>query len=380
MIRTIYLDNAATSFPKPQSVEKAAARCMAGYCVNAGRSSHRLSRMADEKIFTAREELCSLFGINTPEQISFTYNTTYALNIGMKGVLKRGDHLIISSMEHNSVLRPAVSLSSAGVELSIAQADKNGEIVWKNIAPLIKPNTKMVALIHASNVTGRVNNIREIGLNLRKKGIIFLVDAAQSAGIVPINVKYDFIDILCFPGHKGLLGPSGTGGIYVSEKVNIKPYIQGGTGSMSESRFQPDFMPDMLESGTPNVCGIAALSEGVKFVRNNIKEIAEHESTLADELAEKLATLKGVRLLGRGGGKNTGIVGIALDGIPPAEAAYYLDRDYGIATRAGFHCSSLAAKTLETEKDGSLRFSFGPFNKRQDVEKASVAMMNILSR
>ena len=341
-------------------------------------NTHSSIRIADEKIFTAREELCSLFGIDSPERIAFTYNATYALNMGMKGVLKKGDHLIISSMEHNSVLRPAVSLSSAGVELSIAEADKDGEITWKNIALLIKPNTKMVALIHASNVTGRVNNIREIGINLRKKGIVFLVDAAQSAGIVPINVKHDFIDILCFPGHKGLLAPSGTGGLYVSEKVQIKPYIQGGTGSQSESRFQPDFMPDMLEAGTPNVCGISALAEGTRFARSNLKEIGQHESALADALAENLAALKGVRLLGRKGGQNTGIVGIALGSMPPSEAAYYLDRDYGIATRAGFHCSSLAAKTLSLEKDGSLRFSFGPFNKRQDVEKASVAMMKIL--
>ena len=378
MKKPVYLDNAATSYPKPSSVLKAMSSCMTGYCVNAGRSAHSLGRLADEKIYNARDELCSLFGISSPEQIAFTYNTTYALNTALTGVLEKGDHLIISSMEHNSVLRPAVHLSSKGVKLSIAEADKNGEVSWQSIAPLIIQNTRAVAVIHASNVTGRVNNIREIGLNLRKKGIIFIVDAAQSAGTVPIDVKHDFIDILCFPGHKGLLGPSGTGGLYVSEKIHLKPLVRGGTGSLSESRFQPDFMPDMLESGTPNVCGIAALCEGVRFVRKHISEIAEHETALADMLSQNLAALKGVRVLGRNGGANTGIVGVVLEKMSPTEAAYYLDRDHGIATRAGFHCSSLAAKTLSIEKDGSLRFSFGPFNTKNDVYKASDAMRDIL--
>lgn len=378
MSKTIYLDNAATSFPKPPGVMKEIQSCIKNYCVNTGRSSHEKSRLADEKIFVTRELLADLFGIDNPEQIAFTLNATSAINQGLKGTLKRGDHLIISSMEHNSVLRPAAALKSQGIELDIAPANKNGEVCLDSVLPFIKENTKMVAMLHASNVTGRVNDIRSIGKELQKRKIIFLVDSAQSAGIVPINVRRDCIDILCFPGHKGLLGPTGTGGIYVSPHLEIRPIIEGGTGSQSESISQPSVMPDLLESGTPNVLGISALAEGVKFVISHGSELLEHENMLADRLTEKLSNMEGASVLGRQGGVNTGIVGVRLKGVSPAAAAFYLDRDYNIAVRAGFHCAYLAAKTLGITKDGSLRFSFGCFNTKSDVEKAADAMSKIL--
>lgn len=379
MNKVIYLDNAATSFPKPESVAVECQRCINNYCVNAGRSSHRKSVYVNERIFSAREAIATLFGIANPERIAFTMNTTQALNTGLLGTLKKGDHLIISNMEHNSILRPANYLAKNGVFCSFAKADKNGEITFSAIKPLIRKNTKMVAMIHASNVTGRINNITEIGAELKKRNILFLVDAAQSAGVVPIDVNISSIDILCFPGHKGLLGPTGTGGIYVSENVKISPLMRGGTGSMSESREQPLQMPDLLESGTQNVLGISALLEGVKFVLGHKTEISESENFLADILADNLENIKGVTVLGRNGGKNTGIVGVKLSEKPPAEVSYLLDRDYYIATRAGFHCAPLAAKAFGAEKNGTLRFSVGFFNTRNDIDKASFALKKILS-
>ena len=375
----IYLDNAATSFPKPEPVILEVQRCIRNYCVNAGRSSHKKSAYVDERIYITREVLSSLFAISDPQRIAFTNNTTTALNFALKGILKRGDHLIISSMEHNSVLRPAHSLLKNGISYSIAKADADGEVHFENIKPLIRKNTKMVAIIHTSNVTGKINNITKIGEELKKRNIIFLVDAAQSAGIVDIDVNKSNIDVLCFPGHKGLYGPTGTGGIYVSEKINILPIIEGGTGSMSESRLQPLEMPDLLESGTPNVIGISALCEGVKFVKQHEKEILQHEQYLGKILADNMKNIKNVTVLGRKNDNNTGVVGLSIANKPPAEVAYLLDKNFNIATRAGFHCSSLAAETLNIKNTGSLRFSVGFFNTRADIEKASYAMKKILS-
>ena len=380
MNRCIYLDNAATSFPKPEAVLREAERCLKYFCVNTGRSSHKKSRYANEIVFAAREAAAELFSVENPERIAFTLNTTSALNQGLYGCLKSGDKLVISSMEHNSVARPAANLYRHGVDVRVAKANKNGEITFASIEPYLLPDTKMVAMIHASNVTGRVNDIAEIGRELKARGVIFLVDAAQSAGTVEIDVKKQNIDILCFPGHKGLLGPSGTGGIYVSDGISPRPLMQGGTGSLSESMFQPDEMPDLLESGTPNVLGIAALLKGIGFVKEHFSEISRREEYLSDMLEKNLRNIKGVTVLGRDGGKNTGIVGVKLEGIAPAAAAFYLDRDFGIATRAGFHCAYLAAKTLGVEDEGTLRFSVGPFNTKNDIDTASYAMMKIMTK
>jgi len=380
MSDVIYLDNAATSFPKPDSVINEVNRCIREYCVNVGRSSHKKSSYATERVFKTREIIAELFNIPDPERIAFTLNTTQGLNMGIKGVLKRGDHLIISSMEHNSVFRPTHSLLNHGITYSVANGNKNGEISFSDILPHIRKNTKMVALTHASNVTGRLNNIFDIGKELKKRNIVFLVDAAQSAGIVDIDCIESNIDILCFPGHKGLLGPSGTGGIYVSNKIAISPLLHGGTGSMSESRIQPEVFPDLLESGTPNILGISALYEGVRFVLNHKNEIHSYEAYLSDILADNMLNLPGVDVLGRAGGENTGIVGLKLLNRSPSEISYLLDHDFAVATRAGFHCCPLAAKTLGVEKNGSLRFSVGFFNSREDIDAASLAMKKILSK
>ena len=376
MSRIIYLDNAATSFPKPPEVVREAIKCMETYCVNSGRSSHIKSRIADRKIYEARENAAELFGVDNPEKIAFMLNTTMAINQGLRGVLNKGDHLIITSMEHNSIWRPASTLEMQGVALSIAQADGDGLVTWQDIQPHIRANTKMVAMLHGSNVTGGVNDIRSIGKELKKRKILFLVDAAQTAGCVPVNVVDDYIDILCFPGHKGLMGLPGTGGIYVREGVSITAIYEGGTGSNSESHLQPRMMPDYLESGTLNVLGVSALGKGIEFVRKHFNEIAESENYHATRLADNLANIKNVVVLGKK--RSTGIVSVSLKGIAPSAAAHFLDMDYKIATRAGFHCSYLAAKTMGVEDEGSLRFSFGPFNTENDVKAATEAMFKIM--
>lgn len=379
MSKVIYLDNAATSFPKPEAVIAETTRCISNYCVNAGRSSHRKSSYVNERIFQTREALAKLFNISNPERISFTLNTTMSLNFALKGTLKSGDHLVISSMEHNSVLRPAHSLNSNGVSYSIAKASKNGIITFDDIKPNLRKNTKLVTIIHVSNVTGGINDITSIGKELKKRNILFAVDAAQSAGILPIDVEESCIDILCFPGHKGLFGPTGTGGIYVSEKVKISPLFEGGTGSMSESMQHPSIMPDLLESGTQNVLGISALYEGVNFVLKHNSEIFPHEKFLADAFESNMRNLKNVEVIGRSGGNNTGILALKTQNKPPAEVSYLLDKYYYIATRAGFHCSPLAAETLGVKDTGTLRFSIGFFNRKKDIEYASLAMKKILS-
>jgi len=380
MSNVCYLDNAATSFPKPAEVIKGCSECLHNFCVNPGRGAHRKSLYASSVIYSCREELCYLFGIDNPERIAFTMNTTQSINFALKGVLKTGDHVIISAMEHNSVLRPLHALSKFGTEYDIAPTNKTGDITFEEIKPFIKPNTKLVCMMHASNVTGRVFDIESIGKNLKKKNILFMVDAAQSAGKKTIDVKKMNIDILCFPGHKGLFSPTGCGGVYISEGVNINSVIEGGTGSFSESRNQPSQMPDILESGTQNILGISGFYEGVKFVRKHFDEICEKEHFLTKRLKDNIKNIHEADIIDENCGENCGIISITSKIKTPAEIAYLLDRDFYVACRAGFHCCPLAAKTLKVTNGGTLRFSPGFFNTKNDIDKASFALKKILSQ
>jgi len=288
----IYLDNGATSFPKPSSVHREYSLCMRQYAANAGRGSHRLSVKAAEKIWETRLALAKLFHIESPERIVFTQNCTEAINIGMKGLLKSGDDLIISDMEHNSVYRPASALEKNGIRTIFAHSDDEGRVSPEEILRQITPRTRMICLQHASNVGGGINPIKEIGRIAREHGILFMVDAAQTAGSVPIDAEMDFIDLLAFPGHKGLLGPQGTGGLYVREKLDILPMREGGTGSASESPFMPDFLPDRLEGGTGNLPGIAGLYGGVRFViEHGVVRIGQYERKLCNRLIHEIKEL-----------------------------------------------------------------------------------------
>lgn len=377
----IYLDNGATSFPKPPAVLASAEHAMKNYAGNPGRGAHKMSTTAAEKIWETRSKLASLFHIKNPANIVFTKNCTEGLNLAIKGILRPGDDVVISDMEHNSVYRPCIAMAEKGVRTLFAKADADGIVSPDAVLKEITPRTRLVCLQHASNVGGGINPIGEIGKALRERGILFLLDAAQTAGCKDIDADRDFIDFLAFPGHKGLLGPQGTGGLYVREGIEICPLLEGGTGSGSESPFMPDFLPDRLESGTLNLPGIAGLGAGVGFIlRHDAEKIGAHERKLAMYFAEKAMHLPGVRVLGpKEGKRRTGIVSLAIEGRDAGEIAEILNRKYGIAVRAGLHCAPLAAKKFGVLKTGSVRFSPGVFTSPREMDYAFRCMREILS-
>ncbi len=367
----VYLDNAATTFPKPPEVVKAVNDILTNYGGNPGRGGHYLSRMCGERVFECRENLAKLIKADNPENIIFTKNATEAINLAIKGTVSRGDEIIISSMEHNSVLRSAVNMEKMGVTVKIAKADLTGYLPPDNVESLITPKTKMICIIHASNIVGTVNPIKEIGRIARKHNIITLIDCAQTGGILPINAS-DF-DMLAFAGHKGLYGPFGTGVLYIRNGLDIDTIIEGGTGSYSESALMPSSSPDRFEAGTVNACGIAGLSEGIKFV---LKEnVYEKERELTKKFKELLLNIKGIHVLGK---SDVGVLGILLDKKDCVEVARILDEEYNIASRAGLHCAPMAHRTLGTISKGLLRLSVGFFNTEKDIEDAALALEKIL--
>lgn len=378
----IYLDNGATSFPKPAAVAAGMSACMQKYAANAGRGSHKMSVHAAEKIWETRELLAKLFGASAPERIVFTQNCTDSLNIGLKGLLESGDDLVISNMEHNSVYRPSLALSGRGVRTLFAEAEKDGRVTPEAVLRQITPRTKMICIQHASNVGGGINPIREIGRMARERGILFMVDAAQTAGSVPIDVEGDYIDLLAFPGHKGLLGPQGTGGLYIREGILPKTLREGGTGSFSESAEMPTFLPDRLEAGTVNLPGIVGLLGGVRFVLSKgVTNIERHEKRLCAQFMRAMKKMPNVRVLGPEKPENrVGVVSLDIEGRDVGKIARILDQKYGIAVRAGLHCAPLAAAHFGVLEVGSLRFSPGVFTSPSEMEYAARAMREILSR
>ena len=377
----IYLDNAATTYPKPYETLKEYDDCITNYAANAGRGGHKMSIKAAEKIFQTRQIVSSLFNIPTPENVAFTGNATMAINMGLKGIATQGKSVIISSMEHNSVYRPLTELSKYGVKTVIADADEYGFVSPGAIEEKISDHTALICITHASNVTGAVNNIRKVGEIARRHKIVFMVDCAQSAGSTDIDVVRDNIDILAFPGHKGLFGMQGTGGIYVREGINLKTIIEGGTGSLSESDMQPSFMPDMLESGTLNLPGIASLYGGISYVlKRGVKDIREHEERLAAALYERLSSMRKIKIISpfpKEG--NTHLVTVVAEGIDSAQFAAVLDKKYNIAVRAGLHCSYLGCRSMGVLETGCIRFSPGAFNTMADINKTAAAVHDICS-
>jgi cysteine desulfurase family protein len=335
-----------------------------------------MSLEAGRVIFEARQEIASLFNVKDPMRIVFTSNTTEALNIALKGALREGDHVITSSMEHNSVARPLNRLREEGVEVTIVKGNEEGKIDPNDIKKAIKRNTKMIAITHASNVTGTIMPIEEIGNIAREMNLIFLVDAAQTAGILPIDVEKYNISLLAFPGHKGLYGPQGTGGLYIKEGVELTTLKEGGTGSRSELTTQPDLMPDKFESGTLNTPGIAGLKEGVKFIKRvGLNSIREHELKLVKLMLEGLKEIKKVKVYGpQNLEERVGVISITLENKDVGEASYILDREFSIAARSGLHCAPLAHSTIGTLKTGTLRFGIGYFNTEEDIMKTIEAV------
>lgn len=376
-----YLDNAATTFPKPQAVYDETYRCMTRYCGNPGRGSHAMSLAAAKKIFECRSLLADFFGVDELERIIFTLNTTYALNAVIKGLVKKGDHIIISDMEHNAVFRPVWKLASEGIiEYDIFSSminipRRSPTLICAKIASLVRPNTKMVVCSHASNICSATLPLKEIGEFCRKRGILFVVDAAQSAGHYPIKVDDMNISALCLPSHKGLYGPQGCGVIVLGRNVTLDTLIEGGNGVNSLDGDMPSFSPERYEAGTMPTPAVAGLCEGVKAINEiGLKEIAEYESSLFISAREMLCNTPNVSIYAPSYAGPTLLFN--LRGISSEALARELD-SHGICVRGGFHCSALGHKTLGTSEDGAVRISFGIFNKQSDVENLGKALTRI---
>ena len=374
-----YLDNAATTFPKPQEVYDKIYSVMTEYGANPGRSGHKLAIKAAREIYATRDNLSRFFNVENPFNIVFTSSTTESLNIAIQGALKPGDHIITTSMEHNSVLRPIKELEKTGVEHTIIWANKLGQIDPNKIKDAIKENTKMIATTHISNLTGTIIPIEKIAKIAKEYEIIYLVDAAQSAGVYDIDIRKIGIDLLAFPGHKSLLGPQGTGGLYIRDGLEIASLMQGGTGSDSHSLTQPTTMPDKFESGTPNTLGIIGLGEGIKFInKTGISNIRKHEEELTEHFIREASKIDGLIIYGpKSTDLQAAVVALNFDNMDSSELAYILNEEFDIYVRPGLHCAPLAHKTIGTLEQGAVRFSFGFFNNHEDIEYSIKALNKI---
>jgi cysteine desulfurase family protein len=376
----IYLDNAASSWPKPQAVTDAMNKCMLEYSANPGRGSHQMAVKASRVLFETRKQAAKLFGVKDPNHISFALNTTQALNQAIKGYLKAGDHVICTNVEHNSVRRPLEYLKKMiGLQITYVRVDEQGHILVKDVEEAIQGNTKLIVVNHSSNLLGSIVPVEEIGELCKRRGIKLLVDAAQSAGSLPIHVEGMNIDMLAFPGHKGLLGPQGTGGLYLSPDLELEPILHGGTGSQSEAIDQPSVRPDRYEAGTQNTVGIAGLYEGIKFVlQETVEKIHKKEWIQTQRIMEGLMGIEGVTILGPKLGQNkTGIVSFHLRNVDSSEVAFILDQSFQIAVRAGFHCTPLAHEAAGTEGTGAVRASLGYYTTDEEVETLIEAVKEI---
>jgi cysteine desulfurase family protein len=367
------MDNAATTFPKPEEVYQAVDYFGRNLGGNPGRGSNKATLQAGSILMDCREALADLFNIADSSHIAFTFNITEAINIALKGLLNPGDHVISSSMEHNAVARPLHAMQQCfGIEWTMAPCAGDGSMDPNEVRKAIRPNSKMICVLHASNLTGTIMPIAEIGKIAREHELLLVVDAAQTAGVIPIDVEKQYIDVLTFTGHKGLLGPQGTGGIYVQPGLAIKSLKQGGTGSLSENLEHPTFMPDLLESGTHNTPGIAGLLAGVNYIKQEgIEKIHKHEQRLSRMLMNGLQSIPQVELYGPVDiDRKTAVISFNIKGMDCGELSMSLDHYYGIVSRSGLHCAPLAHQTIGTYETGACRLSLGYFNREEDIELA----------
>ncbi|WP_333871643.1 aminotransferase class V-fold PLP-dependent enzyme, partial [Desulforamulus putei] len=371
--------SAATSWPKPPEVWQAMEQFIREVGASPGRAGHKQTVEANRIVDETRQLLADLFNVGDHQRIIFTLNATDSLNLAIKGLLRSGDHVITSSMEHNSVTRPLYTLEFYGVQVTKVQCDNQGNIDVNEIEKAIRANTRAIVMTHASNVTGTVMPVEEVGRIAARHRIHFVVDAAQTAGLLDIDVKKLNISILTFPGHKSLLGPQGTGGLYIREDVQLRTLREGGTGSGSETPAQPDMLPEKYESGTLNAVGIAGLGAGVKFLRKvGLAKIREHELRLTRRFLEGAAQIKGLHIYGpEDMEKRVPVVSFRIDGYKAGQVGNLLDKEYNIACRAGLHCAPDAHRTLGTFEEKLVRFSFSYFNKPEEVDFALHALGKI---
>ena len=375
----IYLDNAATTIHKPEGVAQAMVQALSSLG-NSGRGAHEATLDASRIIYGTREKLARLFGIKDPMRIAFTCNATESLNIAINGLFEKGDHVITTMCEHNSVLRPLYRLEENGVELSILPADSKGVPMYGELERLIQQNTRAIVITHASNLSGNVTDLGRVSAITQKYKLLLVVDASQSAGCIPIDVEKMGIDVLCFTGHKGLMGPQGTGGIYVREGLEIRPLKVGGSGVHSYDREHPKEMPTALEAGTLNGTGIAGLFSSLDFILDTgVETIHKKELKLAKRFFDGIKDLPEVTVYGDWeNSERTAIVSVNLGTEESGQVSDWLWEDYGIAVRAGAHCAPLMHKALGTEKQGAVRFSFSYFNTEEEVDAAIQALKEIL--
>ena len=378
----IYLDNASTTFPKAPTVATAMSDYITNRGININRGSYALAYDVEDIIYTTRQRLHPLFNGHDPAHVIFTQNVTMSLNMVIKGLLKAGDHVLVSSMEHNAVMRPLTQLLDKGITFDTIPCDSTGSIQMDSIEPLIRPNTVALIINHASNVCGTIQPLESIGPICKAHNLQFIVDAAQTAGVIPIDVKACHIDALCFTGHKGLLGPQGIGGIILTKEMaqTLTPLIAGGTGSFSHLETLPTHMPDAFESGTLNLPGIIGLNEGLAYIESQgMENIHNHELALTQAFLEGLQSIDGINIVGKQNIQDrTAVVSITIDGMDPANIAYELESTYHIMTRVGLHCAPRGHQTLRTYPEGTVRFSFGYANTHKDVESALSALNTIV--
>lgn len=374
----IYFDNAATTMRKPDCVVRAVTEAMCSLG-NSGRSIHGGAMAASRIIFQTRAGLAELFGAESPDRIAFTANATQSLNIALKGILNRGDHVITTALEHNSVLRPLYELEACGVQVTILPADCMGNICYEDFEQAIRPDTKAIVTTHGSNLTGNLLDIRRIGDITRRHGLVYIVDASQTAGVFDIDVQKLHIDILCFTGHKGLLGPQGTGGIYVREGLEVRPLLSGGSGVQTYLRQHPPQMPTALEAGTLNGHGIAGLGAAVRYLMEiGIAAIRQKEQALMKAFYEAAREIPGITVYGDFSDFNRcPIVSLNIRDYDSGEVSDALSQQYGIATRPGAHCAPLMHEALGTVNQGAVRFSFSHYNTIEEVNIAVSALMEL---
>ena len=394
----IYLDQASTSFPKAPGAAQAMMDYMTMNGANVNRGCYSSAYSAEEVLYETRQLLAELFHFPKCKNVIFTPNVTTSLNFILKGLLKPGDHILVSSMEHNAVMRPVVQLTSHGVSFDRIPCQKDGSMILEQVDSLIKPETKAIVTLHASNVCGTVMPLTELGEICQRHHLYFIVDSAQTAGIVPIDMKNMHIDALAFTGHKGLRGPQGTGGFLISQELaeQIEPLISGGTGSVSHTEEIPDFLPDRFESGTPNLPGIYGLHKALLFLRSadsftgensfslHMQSLYEKELSLTGYFLDQLQALdntgKHLRIIGKKSIKDrTAVVSIQTPEIDMSQVAWQLDSEYGIMTRVGLHCAPNAHKTLGTYPAGTIRFSFGLENTKEELDFAIHGLKEVLN-
>ena len=378
----IYFDNPATSWPKPPQVKEAMSQFMEEVGANPGRSGHFRSIEAARIVFETREALSVLFHVKDSSRIVFTLNATESINLALKGLLRPKDHVITSSMEHNSVMRPLRNLERKGIELTIVPCFGDGTLDPREVEKKIQSTTRMIVLNHASNVTGTLLPIIAVGEIARAHHLLFLVDAAQTAGAYPIDVEKDKIDLLAFTGHKSLYGPQGIGGLVIGERIDerqMNPLKQGGTGSRSEFEEQPDFLPDRFESGTPNGVGIAGLLAGVGYVlEKGVEQIRQSESSLTERFIEGLKAIPQLKLYGPESVKDRiATISFNLARLSPSVVAQRLEKEFGILCRPGLHCAPAAHHTIGSFPEGTIRFGLGAFNTEEEIETAIQAVSQI---